>query len=54
MSIRGAITTRHVITHAAIVVREFGPAAFLRCCLAVLRRRKATFLDCVFATPGAA
>jgi hypothetical protein len=47
---RGVITTRHVLTHAAVIVREFGPAAFLRCCLAIVRRRKATFLDCVFRT----
>jgi hypothetical protein len=49
MSIRGVITTRHVFTHAAVIVREFGAATFLRCCLVVLRRRKATFLDCIFA-----
>jgi hypothetical protein len=48
MALRGVITTRHVLRHAALVVREFGPAAFLRCCLVVLQRRKATFLECVF------
>ncbi len=46
--ISGVITTRHVLRHAATIVREFGPAAYLRCCLVILRRQKTTFLDCVF------
>jgi len=46
--ISGVITTRHVFRHAATIVREFGPAAYLRCCLVILRRQKTTFLDCVF------
>jgi len=45
---RGVITTGDVLRHGATIVREFGPAAFLRCCLIVLGRRKATFLECVF------
>jgi len=44
----GVITTTDVLKHAATIVREFGPAAFLRCCLVVLGCRKTTFLDCVF------
>jgi hypothetical protein len=44
----GVITTTDVLKHAATIVREFGPAAFLRCCLVVFGRRKATFLECVF------
>jgi hypothetical protein len=51
--ISGVITTRHVIRHAAIIVREFGAAAYLRCCLVILRGRPATFLECVFASPRA-
>jgi hypothetical protein len=51
MSIRGVITSRHVLTHAALIVREFGLDAFLRCCLVILQRRKATFLECVFPNP---
>jgi hypothetical protein len=46
MAMRGVITTRHVLTHAGVIVREFGMGAFLRCCLAAVRRRKATFLEC--------
>jgi hypothetical protein len=34
-----------VLRHTAIIVREFGPRAYLRCCLAMLMRRPATFLD---------
>jgi len=46
--ISGLITTRHVITHAGIIVREFGAAVYLRCCLVLLRRQRVTFLECVF------
>jgi hypothetical protein len=52
--ISGVITTRHLFRHAATIVREFGAAAYLRCCLVVLRRRKTTFLDCVFGRPWVA
>lgn len=49
MSICGVITTKDVLRHSATIVREFGPAAYLRCCAAILLRRKTTFLNCVFA-----
>jgi len=51
MSIGGAITSRHVLRHALVVVREFGLGAFLRCCLVIALRRKTTFLECVFPNP---
>lgn len=51
MSFRGVITTRHVLGHTALIVREFGLAVFLRCCLVIVRRRKTTFLECVFQNP---
>jgi hypothetical protein len=47
MSICGVITARDVLVHSAIIVREFGPGAYLRCCLAILLRRRTTFLNCV-------
>ncbi len=47
MSIRGVVTTRHVLRHASLIVREFGPVAFLRCCLAIVLRHPVTFLSCV-------
>ena len=45
--ISGVITTKHVFKHAPTIVREFGLAAYLRCCLIILRRRNTTFLDCI-------
>ncbi len=48
MSICGVITTRDVLRHSAIIVREFGPVAYFRCCVAILLRRRTTFLNCVF------
>jgi hypothetical protein len=45
--ISGVITTKHVFQHAPTIVREFGLAAYLRCCLVILRRRNTTFLECV-------
>lgn len=47
MTICGVITTRDVLLHTRVIVREFGPRAYLRCCVAVLLRRRTTFLDCV-------
>jgi len=52
--ISGVITTRHVFRHATIIVREFGAAAYLRCCLVILRGQKTTFLECVFVRPRVA
>jgi hypothetical protein len=47
MSIRGVVNGRHVVRHAGLIVREFGPVAFLRCCLAIVLRHRTTFLACV-------
>lgn len=49
MSISGLITTKDVLKHSATIVREFGTATYLRCCLAILRGRQTTFLHLVFA-----
>ena len=46
MAIGGVISTREVIRHAATIVRLFGPAAFLRCCLALITGERTTFLAC--------
>jgi len=51
MSISGLITTTDVLKHSAIIVREFGAATYLRCCLAILRGRRTTFLSVVFSAP---
>ena len=47
MSICGVITTKEVLRHGATIVREFGAAAYLRCCVAIMLRRRTTFLNCV-------
>jgi hypothetical protein len=48
MSIAGVITTKDVLRHGAIIVREFGATAYLKCCVAILLRKRTTFLNCVF------
>lgn len=47
MAINGVITTKEVLTHGAVIVLEFGPVAYLRCCVAILLRKRTTFLNCV-------
>jgi hypothetical protein len=46
--ISGLITTRHIFQHGPTILREFGALAFLRCCAAVVLRRRTTFLALVF------
>jgi hypothetical protein len=46
-TICGVITTKDVIRHSATIVREFGAGAYFRCCVAILLRRRTTFLNCV-------
>jgi len=48
MTICGVITTRDVLRHSATIVREFGTLAWLRCCAAIVLRKRTTFLSCVF------
>ncbi len=47
MSIQGTITARDVLLNSGLIVRHFGASAYLRCCVAILLRRRTTFLDCV-------
>ncbi len=44
---RGVITGQDVFLHGFTIIREFGPAAYLRCLRALLRRRPTTFLAVV-------
>ena len=44
----GSITGRHVLTHAIVILREFGPGCYFRCVKALLLRQRTTFLDCAF------
>jgi hypothetical protein len=46
---QGLITTRDVFLRGGVIVREFGVSIWLRCCLALLARRRTTFLEVVFA-----
>ena len=47
MSIVGVITTKDVMRHGAVIIREFGPFAYIECCMAILLRMRTTFLNCV-------
>lgn len=44
----GVITTRDVLLYMPTIVREFGPRIYLRCCLAIVHRRRTTFLNCIY------
>jgi hypothetical protein len=47
-SMRGVITTRHLVTHAPLIVRLFGVRAYFKCVACVFRKGgRATFLDAV-------
>ena len=46
----GVITGKHVILHAPVIVKGFGMRTWLRCCAALLQRRRTTFLACVMGT----
>lgn len=48
MSIQGLITTNDVFRHPVLIVGSFGVATYLRCCKAVLLRRRTTFLACAW------
>jgi hypothetical protein len=45
---RGMITRREVLTHPLIIVRLFGPRAYLRCLRAAFSAEPSTFLGAVF------
>jgi hypothetical protein len=48
LQMRGLITTRHLVTHAPLIVRLFGVRVYLKCVACVLRKGgRATFLDAV-------
>lgn len=45
---RGVITTRHLVTHAPLIMRLFGVRAYFKCVACVLKKGgRATFLDAV-------
>jgi hypothetical protein len=43
----GVVTTRHLLTHSAVIVHEFGALCLCRCLLRTLTADHAvTFLEC--------
>jgi hypothetical protein len=46
--IQGVITTKDVLLHGRLIASEFGFAAWLRCCLALVSGGHTTFLEVVF------
>lgn len=45
---RGCVTTRHLITHAGLIMREFGLKTYLRCLYRCLHSPgEVTFLECI-------
>ena len=47
--IQGLITSKDVLLRGYPIVREFGIGTWLRCCLVLLKGRRTTFLELVFA-----
>jgi hypothetical protein len=47
--IQGVVTTSDVLLHASLIVRSFGVHAFMQCVWAVVRRRRTTFLELMWA-----
>ncbi|HYY51658.1 MAG TPA: hypothetical protein VE755_02245 [Myxococcales bacterium] len=52
MAFAGVITTKDVLRHSGTIVREFGAGVYVRCCMAILLRKRTTFLNCVFERTG--
>ncbi|MDB4938983.1 MAG: hypothetical protein JWP87_5955 [Labilithrix sp.] len=44
----GFITTKDVLLHPALIIREFGARVYVRCLLRIsCRRGPVTFLECI-------
>ena len=46
--IQGLVTSRDVFLCCGLIVREFGIATWLRCCVVLVTRRRTTFLELAF------
>jgi hypothetical protein len=45
---KGVITTRHLLTHCTVIIRQFGLRCYVRCLVRTLFSAKpVTFLDCI-------
>ncbi|HZX63947.1 MAG: hypothetical protein ACJ79O_08765 [Myxococcales bacterium] len=51
--IEGLITGKEVLRNGGCIVRSFGLRSYLRCLLALLSRRRATFLELIWAGQAA-
>lgn len=45
---QGVITGKDVLRHSVLIVREFGPRAYLRCVRAAVFGRRCTFLGALY------
>jgi hypothetical protein len=50
-SMLGVIGNKEVAANFGLIWREFGPRCAIRCVGAILRGKRTTFLELVFATP---
>jgi hypothetical protein len=48
MTIQGVITSHDVLRHPLLIASSFGLGTYFRCCKALLRGERTTFLQCVF------
>jgi hypothetical protein len=48
---QGVITGKDVLLHSVLIVREFGPRAYLRCIRAAFSGRRCTFLGALYDRP---
>ncbi len=48
MAIQGVVTSKDVLRHPVLIISSFGLATYVRCCKALLRGGRTTFLQCVF------
>ena len=47
----GIVTTRHLLTHSAVIIHEFGARCFVRCIWRTLTSHEnVTFLECAVPT----
>lgn len=49
---QGVITSRDILRHLPLILREFGPRCAVRALTAILKRERTTFLDVACAAEG--
>jgi hypothetical protein len=43
----GVISSRHLLTHAVVIISEFGVVIYIKCVHAVITHKRTTFLSIV-------